>query len=153
MSAAPQAGAALPLPDLERVLEQACGVALSPGVRRTLGDAFQRAAREAGGPVEPFLRRVRAFVENGGVWIAGPLTGTRTLEHTVPTDAGLGRRDRCRRPQHVHADEDPGHVRGHRRARLHPGRVGCTTVGTCHGDVQVRRSAVRQQRDVGLERH
>jgi beta-galactosidase len=39
---------------------------------------------------EAFLGRVRAFVDRGGIWIAGPLTGTRTLEHTVPTDAGLG---------------------------------------------------------------
>lgn len=39
---------------------------------------------------EAFLKRVRAWVEQGGVWICGPLTGTRTLEHTVPTDAGLG---------------------------------------------------------------
>lgn len=53
-----RAAAALPLPDLERVLEQACGVALSPGVRQTLADAFQRAAREAAQPPEAFLRRV-----------------------------------------------------------------------------------------------
>ncbi len=52
--------AALPLPDLERVLEQACGVALSPGVRTTLADAFLRAARDAGAAPEPFLRRVLA---------------------------------------------------------------------------------------------
>lgn len=41
--------------------------------------------------VSPAFRdRVKAWVEKGGVWIAGPLTGTRTVEHTVPTDAGLG---------------------------------------------------------------
>lgn len=39
---------------------------------------------------EAFLLRVQAFVEAGGIWIAGPLTGTRGKEHTVPTDAGLG---------------------------------------------------------------
>ncbi len=37
-----------------------------------------------------FLGRVEAFVRAGGVWISGPVTGTRTGEHTVPTDAGLG---------------------------------------------------------------
>jgi chemotaxis protein methyltransferase CheR len=50
----------LPLPELERVLEQSCGVALSPGLRQTLSDAFLRAAREAGAAPEPFLRRVLA---------------------------------------------------------------------------------------------
>jgi len=39
---------------------------------------------------DAFRERVKAFVENGGIWICGPLTGTRTLEHTVPVDAGLG---------------------------------------------------------------
>ncbi|NIK78069.1 beta-galactosidase [Paenibacillus castaneae] len=33
------------------------------------------------------------FVEEGGVWIVGPLTGGRTEEHTVHTGAGLGRLD------------------------------------------------------------
>jgi beta-galactosidase len=37
-----------------------------------------------------FLAKVEVFVRNGGVWICGPVTGTRTAEHTVPTDAGLG---------------------------------------------------------------
>lgn len=37
-----------------------------------------------------FLAKVRAFVEAGGIWIAGPLTGGRTGEHTVPTTAALG---------------------------------------------------------------
>jgi beta-galactosidase len=40
-----------------------------------------------------FRERVKAFVEKGGIWICGPLTGTRTGEHTVPTDAGLGALD------------------------------------------------------------
>jgi beta-galactosidase len=37
-----------------------------------------------------FLAKVTAWVEAGGVWIAGPLTGWRTGEHTVPTDAAFG---------------------------------------------------------------
>jgi beta-galactosidase len=37
-----------------------------------------------------FVARVEKFVRAGGVWICGPVTGTRTAEHTVPTDAGLG---------------------------------------------------------------
>jgi beta-galactosidase len=37
-----------------------------------------------------FLARVTAWVEAGGTWICGPLTGMRTAEHTVPTDAALG---------------------------------------------------------------
>jgi beta-galactosidase len=37
-----------------------------------------------------FLARVEKFVRAGGVWVCGPLTGTRTEEHGVPTDAGLG---------------------------------------------------------------
>ncbi|MBL4826768.1 MAG: beta-galactosidase [Spongiibacteraceae bacterium] len=46
-------------------------------------------------PVMPFisaqfLARVEAFVTAGGVWICGPVCGTRTQEHTVPTDSGLG---------------------------------------------------------------
>ncbi|MBC7783485.1 MAG: beta-galactosidase [Burkholderiales bacterium] len=40
---------------------------------------------------EAFLKQVRAFVEQGGVWIAGPLTGHRTSEQTVPLEAGLGK--------------------------------------------------------------
>jgi len=37
-----------------------------------------------------FLAKVEAFVRAGGVWICAPVTGTRTAEHTVPTNAGLG---------------------------------------------------------------
>jgi beta-galactosidase len=37
-----------------------------------------------------FLTRVEAMVRAGGVWICAPVTGTRTAEHTVPIDAGLG---------------------------------------------------------------
>ena len=39
---------------------------------------------------ESFLARVEKFVSAGGIWIAGPATGIRGAEHTVPTDAGLG---------------------------------------------------------------
>ncbi|OIQ78955.1 beta-galactosidase YesZ [mine drainage metagenome] len=37
-----------------------------------------------------FLARVERFVRAGGIWICGPVTGTRTGEHTVPTDGGRG---------------------------------------------------------------
>jgi beta-galactosidase len=39
---------------------------------------------------DDFLRRVEVFVQAGGVWICAPVTGTRTSEHTVPTNAALG---------------------------------------------------------------
>lgn len=39
---------------------------------------------------EEFLQRVIAFVKAGGVWLIAPGTGTRTREHTVPTDSGMG---------------------------------------------------------------
>ena len=54
-------GAALiPLAEIERVLEEACGLALSPGIKRTLADATQRAAHELRLGLEPFLARLRA---------------------------------------------------------------------------------------------
>jgi beta-galactosidase len=37
-----------------------------------------------------FLKRASEFVRQGGIWVAGPLTGGRTEEHTIPVDAGLG---------------------------------------------------------------
>ncbi|OIQ95008.1 beta-galactosidase YesZ [mine drainage metagenome] len=37
-----------------------------------------------------FLGRIEQFVRGGGIWICGPVTGTRTAEHTVPLDGGLG---------------------------------------------------------------
>lgn len=40
-----------------------------------------------------FLARVQPWIEAGGTWIVAPLTGTRTPEHTAPTDAGLGALD------------------------------------------------------------
>ncbi|XEC96355.1 beta-galactosidase [Paenibacillus tarimensis] len=36
------------------------------------------------------LSRAEQFVRNGGTWIVGPMTGFRTGEHTVPTNAALG---------------------------------------------------------------
>jgi len=36
------------------------------------------------------IERAKSFVERGGIWIAGPLTGGRTMEHAVHTDCGLG---------------------------------------------------------------
>lgn len=37
-----------------------------------------------------FLARAMAFVNAGGTWIVGPMTGLRTAEHTVHTDHALG---------------------------------------------------------------
>ncbi|MDF2937962.1 MAG: beta-galactosidase, partial [Paenibacillaceae bacterium] len=47
-------------------------------------------------PYLPYLSReltdrAAAAVEKGAIWIVGPLTGGRTAEHTIPTDAALGR--------------------------------------------------------------
>lgn len=39
---------------------------------------------------EDFMQRTLSFVEQGGVWLVGPVTGMRAKEHTVPTTAGLG---------------------------------------------------------------
>ena len=39
---------------------------------------------------EKYLDRAKKFVEKGGIWIVGPLTGTRTQEHTIHTDHALG---------------------------------------------------------------
>jgi len=50
----------VPLAEVERVLEETCGLTLSTGIRRTLGDAFLRAARELRLEPEPFLGRLRA---------------------------------------------------------------------------------------------
>ena len=40
---------------------------------------------------DDYVRRAKAFVENGGIWIVGPMTGGRTEEHTVTLDAALGK--------------------------------------------------------------
>lgn len=39
---------------------------------------------------EEFLQRVLAFVKAGGIWLIAPGTGTRTREHTIHTDTGMG---------------------------------------------------------------
>jgi chemotaxis protein methyltransferase CheR len=57
MSARPPAR--VPLHEVERVLEDACGLALSPGIQRVLGEAFQRAARESRLGADAFLERLR----------------------------------------------------------------------------------------------
>jgi beta-galactosidase len=38
-----------------------------------------------------YLERAKRFVKNGGVWIVGPITGTRTVDHTTKIDAELGK--------------------------------------------------------------
>ena len=40
---------------------------------------------------DEFLEKATTFVENGGVWIVGPMTGDRTEEHTWHTTGGLGK--------------------------------------------------------------
>lgn len=37
-----------------------------------------------------YLNRAERFVEDGGIWIVGPLTGGRTEHHTMHTNAALG---------------------------------------------------------------
>jgi len=37
-----------------------------------------------------FLARVEAFVRAGGIWICGPGTGCRAVEHSLPTTSALG---------------------------------------------------------------
>ncbi|WP_175638610.1 beta-galactosidase [Metabacillus schmidteae] len=38
-----------------------------------------------------YLQQATKFVEEGGIWIVGPLTGGRTEHHTIHTDAALGK--------------------------------------------------------------
>ncbi|HYG69662.1 MAG TPA: protein-glutamate O-methyltransferase CheR [Anaeromyxobacteraceae bacterium] len=56
----PGAAAELPLADVERILERACGIALSSGIRRTLADGVGKAARELGLEVGAFVARLLA---------------------------------------------------------------------------------------------
>ncbi|MBW4085593.1 beta-galactosidase [Paenibacillus sp. S150] len=42
-----------------------------------------------------FLQKTLAFAAAGGIWIAGPLSGGRTGEHTIHTEAGLGELERA----------------------------------------------------------
>jgi beta-galactosidase len=37
-----------------------------------------------------YIARAKKFVDEGGIWIVGPLTGGRTENHTVHTDCALG---------------------------------------------------------------
>lgn len=37
-----------------------------------------------------YIERAQAFVHNGGIWVVGPLTGGRTENHTIHTNAALG---------------------------------------------------------------
>lgn len=53
-----------------------CDVLFSPFVRYLSDD---------------LLTRVTSFVENGGVWVVGPMAGDRTKEHTWHTTGGLGK--------------------------------------------------------------
>lgn len=39
---------------------------------------------------DEYLKRAKEFVNKGGVWVVGPLTGGRTEEHTINLDAALG---------------------------------------------------------------
>jgi len=41
-----------------------------------------------------YLNRAKVFVQDGGTWIVGPITGGRTENHTIPTDAALGELER-----------------------------------------------------------
>ena len=40
---------------------------------------------------DDYLERAKSFVEAGGIWIVGPMTGGRTKNHTIHTDRALGR--------------------------------------------------------------
>lgn len=40
---------------------------------------------------DEYLERARIFVENGGTWIVGPMSGGRTKNHTIHLDASLGK--------------------------------------------------------------
>jgi len=42
---------------------------------------------------DALIDRMTSFVQGGGTWIVGPMSGCRTLNGTVHTDAGLGRLD------------------------------------------------------------
>lgn len=49
-----------------------------------------------------FADRAIRFVENGGIWVVGPLTGGRTKEHTIHTDSALGRLETLAGVEAVH---------------------------------------------------
>ena len=72
------------------------------GVHREIrytGDASSSSTRLLVTPAalaleDELLDRIERFVRSGGVWLCGPLTGLRTAEHTVHTNAALGRIER-----------------------------------------------------------
>src|SRR5699024_12803703 len=39
---------------------------------------------------EEYLSKIKTFVENGGIWIDGPMNGDRTKEHTWHKTQGMG---------------------------------------------------------------
>ena len=61
---------------------------IDPSEYKLLVTPFMPAVREE------YLQKGIKFAENGGTWIIGPMTGYRTCEHTVHTDAGLGHFDK-----------------------------------------------------------
>lgn len=40
---------------------------------------------------DEFIKKATDYVEQGGIWIAGPMCNYRTKEHTVPLDGGWGK--------------------------------------------------------------
>ncbi|MHA6531397.1 beta-galactosidase [Paenibacillus sp. BAC0078] len=61
-----------------------------------------------------YLQKALAFVKAGGIWIAGPLSGGRTAEHTLHTDAALGELERVAgvKTKYVYPMEGTGSI-GH----------------------------------------
>ena len=51
---------ALPMDELEGILERACGLAFAKGAARCLADGFAKAARDADADAETFLARLLA---------------------------------------------------------------------------------------------
>ncbi|WP_221032367.1 beta-galactosidase [Actomonas aquatica] len=84
--------------DYVQSIKQWHGLLCDTGAHRDV--VFEGAAIPAGMKVlftpmmacvdEAFWAKAQAWVEAGGTWVVGPLTGTRTAEHNVPIDAGLG---------------------------------------------------------------
>jgi beta-galactosidase len=52
---------------------------------------------------EEFLERALAWVASGGVWIAGPRTGDRTVDQALHTDCALGRLEQAAHVETVFA--------------------------------------------------
>lgn len=49
-----------------------------------------------------YLQRALDFTAEGGIWVVGPLTGGRTEEHAIHTDAGLGKLEKLAGVKTVH---------------------------------------------------